>query len=279
MTPAVAGALATVAAVVALVAARSAGAIRLPTIAHPDRPLLAEAGWSISPWRWELIRAAAVASAASAATLAGVPAVVGLAASPLPSIVARLRAAAARDRSRDGTSRLLQAAHAGLRSGLALPESLRRAVAACDDRIARRPFESALRRFALGDALDASLLAAIPLAADERVRTALTTLAVGIAERLPIDRAAALVGSLADRAAYEQQLDAEVRARASGARMQARILALTVPVLALYLAATMPGLAATLAGPLGRTVLVPGALGLEILGVVLGRRIVRAAIR
>lgn len=279
MSLALSGALATAAAVIALGALPRARTLSFGTVGHPDRSALRQAGWSLTVWRWELVRAALVALAAATAWLAGLPPAFGLVAAVVPSAVARLRAESARDRSREGTARLLQTAHAALHSGLALPEALRRAVGACDDAIARLPFESALRRFTLGDALDTALLDAIPLAVDERARTALTTLSVGIAERLPIDRAAALVGSLADRAAYEQQVDAEVRARASGARMQARILALTVPALALYLSATMPGLATTLGGPLGRTILVPGALGLEIAGIVLGRRIVRAAVR
>lgn len=279
MSLALSGALATAAAVIALGALPRARTLSFGTVGHPDRSALRQAGWSLALWRWELVRAVLVALAAATAWLAGLPPAFGLVAAVVPSAVARLRAESARDRSREGTARLLQTAHAALRSGLALPEALRRAVGACDDAIARLPFESALRRFTLGDALDTALLDAIPLAVDERARTALTTLSVGIAERLPIDRAAALVGSLADRAAYEQQVDAEVRARASGARMQARILALTVPALALYLSVTMPGLATTLGGPLGRTILVPGAFGLEIAGIVLGRRIVRAAVR
>jgi Flp pilus assembly protein TadB len=74
-------------------------------------------------------------------------------------------------------------------------------------------------------------------------------------------------------------LDAAGRARSSGARTQSYLLAAIVPGLALYLVATMPGLGGTLESPLGRFVLVPLAAGLELAGIVLGRRIVRAGSR
>ena len=53
------------------------------------------------------------------------------------------------------------------------------------------------------------------------------------------------------------------------------LLALLVPALALYLVATMPGLAATLASPVGRLVLLPAAAVFELAGIVASRAIVR----
>ena len=82
-----------------------------------------------------------------------------------------------------------------------------------------------------------------------------------------------------DRLAFEDQLDDEVRARAAGARQQQWLLALLVPVMALYLAATMPTLALTLDSALGRFVLIPAAATLEVAGMVIGRRIVGGVLR
>jgi Flp pilus assembly protein TadB len=48
-----------------------------------------------------------------------------------------------------------------------------------------------------------------------------------------------------------------------------------VPALSLYLLLTMPGLSQTLSSPIGRFVLVPLALLLEIAGIVASRRVVR----
>ena len=69
-----------------------------------------------------------------------------------------------------------------------------------------------------------------------------------------------------------------MRARASGARQQQRLLALLVPAIAVLLIATTPSLAAALDAPLGRLVLIPGAVALEASGIVLARRIVSEAL-
>ena len=84
-----------------------------------------------------------------------------------------------------------------------------------------------------------------------------------------------MVASVADRLAFEAHLRDEVSARASGVRAQIVLLALLVPALALYLVATMPGLGATLASPVGRFVLLPAAAAFELAGIVASRAIVR----
>ena len=273
------GALAAAAAVVALAALPLGVAWRVGPVGHPDGAALTDAGWTYGFARWEGLRVASAAVGVALAAAVGFAPIAGMAAAIGPSIAIRLRAEAARDRARSAVAQLLVAAHAMLRSGVALPEALRRASAGCDDILARRPFELALARFDLGDPLDVSIRDAARSAPDPRSAEMLHTLALGITERLPIERAASLLEALVDRAVHEQRLSAEVRARSSGARMQSYLLAAIVPGLALYLVATMPGLGATLASPLGRYVLVPLAAGLEIAGVVLGRRIVRAGSR
>jgi len=163
-----------------------------------------------------------------------------------------------------------------VRSGLALPEALRRAVAGCTDAIARRPFEDALTRFDLGDPLDTSLASGAVRAGDPRTADAMRTLALGVSERMPVDRSAALLEAVAELARHDEVLLDEIRARSAGTRVQMYLLAAVVPLLAAYLVVTMPGLAMTLGSGLGRTVLVPAAAVLEIAGIVVGRRIVRS---
>jgi len=107
--------------------------------------------------------------------------------------------------------------------------------------------------------------------------TAFEALSLAVSERLPIERVAALLGAITDRLLFDERLAAEIAARAAGARTQMWLLAALVPALALYLALSLPALAATLGGPFGRTILVPGAVLLEVAGVVLSRRIVRRA--
>lgn len=248
---------------------------RLTVPAHPDLPALRDAGMRISLRRWEASRAAAIVVGAVIGSAFG-SAVAGAAVfATAPSVAARVRAAAARDRARGALAPLIVTTHAGLRSGLALPEALRRAAAACDDRIARRPFEDALARFDLGDPLDGALAFGARNARDPRVADAMRTLALGISERMPVERAASLLSAVAELVRYDESVESEVRARSAGIRFQIYLLAAVVPVLALYLVATMPGLAVTLGSTLGRTVLVPGAVVLEVAGIAVSRRLIR----
>jgi len=246
---------------------------------HPDRGALADAGWPFGLARWEGLRWAGVGGGLAIAHALSLTPLIAVALAIAPSIAARVRAQSARDRARTALAQLLLDAHASLRSGIALPDALRRAAAGCPDRLARRPLETALQRFDLGDALDHAIREAVAGSTDRRLRVTFDTLALGISERLPIERAAALLGAMAERAVHDERLDAEVRARTAGVRAQSYLLAAIVPALSAYLVATMPGLGATLATPLGRTVLIPLAAALEIAGIVVNRRVVRGITR
>ncbi|MBU6424618.1 MAG: hypothetical protein KGQ88_11325, partial [Chloroflexi bacterium] len=133
--------------------------------------------------------------------------------------------------------------------------------------------------FDLGASLASSLVAAADTSRDERVAAVFGTVALGVGERLPRERLADLLGAVASRLAFEDGLAREVAARAAGVRQQQRLIALLVPGIAAYLFVTMPVLAATLASDLGRFVLVPAAAALEVAGLVLSARVVRAAMR
>jgi Flp pilus assembly protein TadB len=252
-----------------------------PAQGHPDLRALDDTNWRRPLWQWEAVRASCVATGAIVSLTTSLPLIVVLAAGALaPSIVLRSRAAAVRRRAGLATTRLLRATEAALRSGASLPEALRRACdAVADDRLATRPFVEALRAFDLGAPLDHTLRAAAQRATDARTRIALETVAMGIASRLPYDRAGILVAAVTDRLAFEERLDEEVRARTGGLRSQVVLLALVVPAIAAYLALTVPSLAATLGQPIGRFVLIPVALALEVIGVVASRRAIDGARR
>lgn len=258
----------------------ASGVLVLPAWRHPDEGALADAGWSRSLRSWEGIRLAFVVLIVGAGSQAGLPAlVIAPFAALVPSLVARERAGVKRDQARRDVTRALVATHATLRSGAPLVEALRQGRDAAGAALARRPFERALRAFTLGAPLDEALRAASALETDERTRVALATLALGVGERLSVERIAALVGAVAERSTFDDRLDEEVRARASGAQTQVRLLAVVVPGLAGYLALTMPGIAETLGGPLGRELLLPAALALETAGIFLSRRFVAEALR
>ena len=235
MTAMLVGALAAAAAVLSIGLSPLASSWRPIPGRHPDAAALADAGWRRGALRWEGVRLLAVIAGAFAAQLlANVP-LAGLAAGVIPSVAVRVRAQGARDRARTAVTRALLDAHAMLRSGVTLPEALRRAAAGCDDRLARRPFDVAIERFDLGDPLDDAIRGAVATSRDRRLVATFHTLALGVTERLPIERAAALLEAMAERAVHDDRLDAEVRARTAGVRVQTYLLALIVPALALYL--------------------------------------------
>jgi Flp pilus assembly protein TadB len=281
MSVAAAGALAAALAVSCAVFAPLARTPVSPAlrVAHPDRRALDDANWRQPLWQWESLRAGCILAGAIVALATTLPLLVFVAAAAVtPSLVVRSRAGAVRRRARLATTRLLRATEAALRSGASLPEALRRACGApTADRLARRPFVDALRAFDLGAPLDQSLRKSADSATDARERIALETLAMGIASRLPYDRAGILVAAVAERLAFEERLDEEIRARTAGLRSQVVLLALVVPAIAVYLAFTVPTLAATLGQPIGRFVLVPAALALEVIGVIASRRAVEGA--
>jgi Flp pilus assembly protein TadB len=276
---ALAAALAVSCAVFAPVARRATSPAR--DVSHPDRQAVDEANWRLPLWQWELLRAGCIVAGAILSVATPLPLAIMVAAAAVgPSLVVRSRAGAVRWRARRSTTHLLRATEAALRSGASLPESLRRACgAATEDRLARRPFVDALRAFDLGAPLDAALRDAARCASDGRSRIALETLAMGIASRLPYDRAGTLVAAVADRLAFEDRLDEEIRARTAGLRSQVVLLALVVPGIAAYLAFTVPSLSATLGQPIGRFILIPAALALEVIGIIASRRAVDGAQR
>jgi Flp pilus assembly protein TadB len=282
MTLALAGAIAAALSMsCALFAAFGRGKRVTLRVGHPDLRALDAANWRRPLWHWEVLRAGCIAAGAVLSSVVPLPVVAVLAAAALaPSLVVRSRAAAALCRARLATTQLLRATEAALRSGASLPEALRRA---CDDasgdRLARRPFVEALRAFDLGAPLDQALQASAHQATDTPSRIALETLAMGIASRLPYDRAGILVAAVADRLAFEERLDEEIRARTGGLRSQVLLLALVVPAIGAYLSFTVPTLAATLEQPIGRFVLIPAAVVLEVLGVIASRRAIEGAQR
>ena len=244
------------------------------SLAHPDLRHLDDAGWRWPLTRWEALRTGFILAGAVLSIATALPVAVSVAVSAVgPSILVRSRAGAARERARRATTRLLRATEAALRSGASLPEALRRATEGTEDRLARRPFVDALRAFDLGAPLDRALrTAAHRSKIDARSQLAFETLAIGIESRLPYERAAILVAAVADRLAFEERLDEEVRARTGGLRAQVILLALVVPAIAAYIALTVPSLAATLGQPIGRFVLIPAAAVLEVVGVIASRR-------
>lgn len=190
------------------------------------------------------------------------------------AIVAKVRARASADAVAARSLAVVQMTSTALLAGVPLAPALRvaitGAVPARDD-----PYLGVLRAIDLNTPLEEALRDGATRASDRRAVRALDAMALVATERLPASRAGAVLASVADRMAFDAQLLDEVRARASGVRVQITILALLVPALALYLVVTMPGLAATLSSPIGRSVLLPAAAAFELAGIIASRAIVR----
>lgn len=269
MSVAVTGALAASVAVICLILV-PLGSQRLPSFIHPERSLLREAGWTRSMLSWECLRAALICCGVVVAGALGA-APVGLVGGLTPSIVARAVAARRQDARAAETLAVMQLTLAGLRSGASLPEGLRLATRSAPETV----FAEAVRSFDLGAPLDVALRAAHARVNDRRVTPGLEALSLCVSERLPASRCALLIASTVDRLVFERRLRDDVRSRTSGLRAQIVLLAALVPGLALYIGLTVPGVAETLATPLGRFVLLPLAAALEVAGILLSRHVVR----
>ncbi|HZP97319.1 MAG TPA: hypothetical protein VFC31_13450 [Candidatus Limnocylindria bacterium] len=244
---------------------------------HPDASALALVlpGWSLA--RWEGARLIVIGCAGLVAAASGLwPLVPGAAIAP--SLVLRHRLGRLRDAAASRSVEILHATHAAMRTGLPLAPALRLALERVDPSGAE-PFQRALRAFELNAGFDDAFRVARAEARDRRVVLALDALALVASEQLPAARGAEQVASVADRLTFERRLAEEVRASTNGLRTQIVVLALLVPAIAAYLALTMPGLGATLATPLGRYVLVPVAIVLELAGVLASRALVRGLFR
>ena len=242
-----------------------------PSMTHPERSVLREAGWTRSLLTWECVRVAAIICGLTVASAVGATPL-GLIGALVPSIVARTLAARRRDERARQTIALLQMTLAGLRSGAGLTEALRLASASGPE-VDFGPFAAALRAFDLGAPLDAALRDVRGRTRDHRLIVGLDALSLCVAEQLPASRCVTLIASTIDRLLFEQRTADDVRARTSGLRAQIMLLAAMVPGLALYLALTVPGMAETFATPLGRFVLLPLAATLEVVGIFASRRV------
>lgn len=241
---------------------------------HPDEIALRDAGWTLGVARWEGARLLSALGVAAAAAVFGLPLAIALLALVAPSVVVRVRASARRVQARRALVRVAVGVEAALRSGASLPDAVRRETDACVDPLAHRALSRAVRAFELGEGLDPALRAAALDVGDRRSAQLLETMALGLAERLSTARLIELMSDITDRFTFEQRLEDEVKARASGLRQQQWLLAALVPLIAVLLVISMPQVAAQLSSPIGRMILVPGAIALEVCGLLLSARIV-----
>ena len=99
-------------------------------------------------------------------------------------------------------------------------------------------------------------------------------LAICLANKIPTSRAKGLFNELASTVQFNVQVQQEIRAKTSGQRVQIWLLAAIVPGLYLYLRFINPDFFFVLdQTAIGKFVLFPAAMALEILGLVLSFRV------
>jgi Flp pilus assembly protein TadB len=183
---------------------------------------------------------------------------------------------AQRRRTEAEAPRLLQVILASLASGSTYLEALQEARARAADRWLRDDLDRVVADFHLGVPLERSIAEVRSATAGRNLALIWDNLAICIANRIPASRAKGLFVELSGTVQFNVQVQQEVRARTSGQRAQIWLLALIVPGLFLYLRMLDGSLFAVLdATALGRWVLLPLAVFLEVLGIVLSFRFAR----
>jgi Flp pilus assembly protein TadB len=171
---------------------------------------------------------------------------------------------------------MLQVILASLAAGSTYLEALQEARARATDRWLRDDLEHVIGQFHLGVPLEQSIAEVRTATAGRNLSLIWDNLAICIANRIPASRAKGLFVELSATVQFNVQVHQEVRARTSGQRTQIWLLALIVPGLFLYLRLIDADLFTVLdATTVGRFVLLPVAVALEVLGLVLSFRLAR----
>lgn len=183
---------------------------------------------------------------------------------------------AQRRRTEAEAPRMLQVILASLAAGSTYLEALQEAQARAGDRWLRDDLDHVIAEFHLGVPLERSIAEVRSATAGRNLALIWDNLAICIANRIPAARAKGLFVELSSTVQFNVQVQQEVRARTSGQRAQIWLLALIVPGLFFYLRLIDSDLFTVLdATTVGRWVLLPVAVALEVLGIVLSFRLAR----
>ena len=179
-------------------------------------------------------------------------------------------------RSESEAPRLLQAVLGGLSAGSTYLDTLRQARLTSLDPWIREDLDLVIQRFLLDAPLHESLQLVRARVMTRNLGLIWETLVICTANQLPTQAARSLFFELSGTVQFNVQLANEVRARSSGQRAQIWLLAVIVPGMYLYLRVMSPQLLSLLdETTLGRYILFPAAVALEVVGIALSLRIAR----
>lgn len=179
-------------------------------------------------------------------------------------------------RSEAEAPHLLQAVLAGLVAGGTYLDGLRQARLSCSDAWLQQDLDLVIQRFLLNTPLYESLSEVRNRTTTRNLGLIWDTLRIATENHLPTERARMLLIELSSTVQFNLQLANEVRARSTGQRAQIWLLAIIVPGMFLYLRLMSPQLLTVLDDTvLGRYILFPLAIALELGGIALSLRIAR----
>ena len=170
--------------------------------------------------------------------------------------------------------RLLQILVSSLSGGRTYLEALEESRRRVKDKWLRDDLDHIITQFHLDVPLEKSIGEVRRAASGRNLRLIWDNLAICLANRIPASRAKGLFQELSSTVQFNVQVQQEVRAKTSGQRTQIWLLAAIVPGLYLYLRLINPDFFFVLDQTfLGKFVLFPAAVALEVLGLVLSFRV------
>ncbi|MHB8573597.1 MAG: type II secretion system F family protein [Candidatus Dormibacteria bacterium] len=206
--------------------------------------------------------------------------VVGLGAGLLaPRLYVRVLIGVAERRAEEEAPRLLSTLVSNLSAGNTYYEALQQAHRTTGDRWVREDISWILGQFTLDRPLADAIREVRRRVHSRNLGLVWDDLAICVAGDIPTSRARLLLAELASTVQFNVQVNAEVRARTSGQRAQIWLLAAMVPAMYVYLRTVSPELLSVLDDTLlGKYVLFPTAVALEVLGIWLSFRLSRVSV-
>jgi Flp pilus assembly protein TadB len=200
----------------------------------------------------------------------------GLAGLVVPRLYLDALVRAQRRRSESEAPHLIQIVVASLSAGRTYLEALQEARARAADRWVRSDLDYIIGQFHLDVPLEQSIAEVRAWTVGRNLGLLWDNLAICIANRIPASRAKGLFVELNSTVQFNTQVQGEVRARTSGQRLQIWLLAAIVPGLFFYLKLVNSSFFDVLdQTAVGKFVLFPAAVCLEVLGIALSFRLSR----
>ena len=238
---------------------------------------LQEAGIRMAPQTFILLNVLAAALGGLIGGLVALPAALlgATAGTIVPGLVLRATLASARARADREALVLLRLLSAHLRTGATYIEALRSAAEGVTTAQVLDDLDWITNRFRLDRPLHGSLAVVAARTPGRNLRLAYRVLARAIEHGVAGRRAVTSLEGLEGTIAANLRAKDDLRAKTRGLRIQIIVVALAIPIIHVYLRWTNPASFTVMDQPLGQYVLLPGAVGCELCGLLLWRRFTR----